>query len=235
MSRPTTSSSSALIDERHVDRGQLLGPRHDRHRGCAGHLAAGVRRERRRRRVCLDRGGTEPGARHRGHHRRGPRAAPTIDQPNLYVKIPATAEGLPSIQQMHHRRQEHQRHAAVQPGAIRRGDRGLPRRVSRACDRRPVEDRQRGVVLREPGRHRGRQAAGADRHRAGARPPRQGGGGERPARRTSSSSSGSPDRAGTRSPPAVPGCSVRCGRRRRRRTRRTRTRCTWTTSSGRTR
>ena len=40
------------------------------------------------------------GARHRRHVCRGPRAPPRIDEPNLYVKIPGTVEGLPAVQQM---------------------------------------------------------------------------------------------------------------------------------------
>ena len=53
---------------------------------------------------------------------------------------------------------------------LRRGHRGLPRRprgVHRRR-RRPVDGPQRRLVLRQPGRHRGRPTAGGDRHRRGA-------------------------------------------------------------------
>ena len=46
------------------------------------------------------RGGARPGPRHRRHHRLGPPAHETIARPNLLVKIPATAEGVPAIRQM---------------------------------------------------------------------------------------------------------------------------------------
>ena len=39
-----------------------------------------------------------PGPRHRGHRRGGPRLHEQIAQPNLLVKVPATAEGVPAIE-----------------------------------------------------------------------------------------------------------------------------------------
>ena len=65
-----------------------------------GVLRPAPRRERRRRRLRVPRGGAGAGPRHRAatvamarplHER--------IDRPNLLVKIPATAEGVPAIRQ----------------------------------------------------------------------------------------------------------------------------------------
>ena len=49
-----------------------------------------------------------------------------IHLPNLLVKIPATAEGVPAIRQMISRGPQHQRHPDLQPVALRRSHRGLP-------------------------------------------------------------------------------------------------------------
>ncbi len=43
-----------------------------------------------------------------------------VNRPNLMVKIPATVEGIPAIQQLHQRRHQRQRHAAVRAGACTR-------------------------------------------------------------------------------------------------------------------
>ena len=60
-----------------------------------------------------------------------------IDRPNLIVKIPATAEGVPAIRPDDRRGPQHQRHPDLQPRALRRGDRGLPERA-RGPGRRPA-------------------------------------------------------------------------------------------------
>ena len=98
---------------RSVER-QLLGARHHRHPRRARHPAPGLRRQRRRRRLRLGRGRARawpatPTA-------RSPPPATShdrIDEPNLYVKIPGTAEGLPAIQPDDRRGPQHQRHAAL--------------------------------------------------------------------------------------------------------------------------
>ena len=90
-----------------------------------------------------------------------------IAEPNLYVKVPATAEG-----------------GHGHPHADRRGRNinvtlifGLDRYEEvmeaylsglEAYDGDLSGVQQRGVVLREPGRHRGRPAAGGDRHARGS-------------------------------------------------------------------
>ena len=66
-------------------------------------------------------------------------------------------------------RPQHQRHAAVLARALRRGHRGLPVRA-RGGRGRPVGHLVGGVVLRQPGRHRGRPPARRDRHRRGRWP-----------------------------------------------------------------
>ena len=89
------------------------------------------------------------------------------------VKIPATAEGIPAIQQMHQRRHQHQRDAAVRAGQCTRKLReayiaGLETYAARR--RRYQQDRQRGQLLRQPHRQHGgrndrRQAEDRDRFR----------------------------------------------------------------------
>ena len=86
------------------------------------------RQLRRRRRLRVVGGGAGPGARHRGDHRGGPpfprargRAQPVREDPG-HRRRRARHPG-------HVRRgPEHQHHVAVQPGALRRRDRGLHRR-----------------------------------------------------------------------------------------------------------
>ena len=198
------------------------------------HPAPGLRRERRRRRLRVGRGraalardtdGTIASARHLHE---------TIDEPNLYVKIPGTAEGLPAIQQMI--AEGRSINVTLLFGLERYGEvieaylAGLE-----ACRGRPVRRVVGGVVLRQPGRHRGRPPA-----RGRSAPTRPSPCGARPrwptpSSPTSCSSSASRARAGRRWRPGAPGCSGRCGRRPRPRTRTTPTRSTSTPSSGRTR
>ena len=52
-----------------------------------------------------------------------------IHLPNLFVKIPATAAGVPAIEADDLGRPQHQRHAHLQPVALRRGHRGVPLRA----------------------------------------------------------------------------------------------------------
>ena len=90
-----------------------------------------------------------------------------VDRPNVLIKIPATLAGLPAIT------------AVIAEGIsvnvtlifsverYQRGDGRLPRRAGGGQGRRPrpVQDPFRRFVLRLPGGHRDRQAAGDDRHR----------------------------------------------------------------------
>ena len=95
-----------------------------------------------------------------------------IDEPNLYVKIPGTAEGLPAIRHDDRRGPQRQRHPPVQPQPLRRGHRGPPGRARGAGRVGGVTRGRRtglvgGVVLRQPGRRRGRPAPRRHRHRRG--------------------------------------------------------------------
>ena len=76
----------------------------------------------------------------------------------------------------------------------------------------PVRHRLGRLVLRVPGRHRGRPAAGQARHRAGRRAARQGRDRQRPARLPALRGDRSPPAGGSRSRRRAPGRSARCGR-----------------------
>ena len=113
-----------------------------------------------------------PRPRHRRHRSPRPATSTTAStEPNLYVKIPGTAEGVPAIQQMIAEGRSInvtllfslERYAEVIEAYLSgleaaEGDLS-PRVVG-------------GVVLRQPGRHRGRPPPRRDRHRRGARPAR---------------------------------------------------------------
>ena len=95
-----------------------------------------------------------------------------IARPNLMVKIPATAEGVPAIRQMIAEGRNINVTLIFSLERYQRGDGGLPRRargVRRAPRRRPGQGRQRGQLLHQPRRHRGRPPARRDRHARGAR------------------------------------------------------------------
>ena len=83
-----------------------------------------------------------------------------VDRPNLFVKIPATKEGLPAIEESIARGHPDQRHADLLARPPPRGRRGLrPRpRAARRGRRGPGQRRVGRVVLRLARRHRGRQA-----------------------------------------------------------------------------
>ena len=192
---------------------RILRPVHDESGGLDGYVSLEVAPH-----LAHDRDGTVASA--RDFHAR-------IDEPNLYVKMPATAEGVEAIRTLIGEGHSINvtlifgldRYAEVMEAYIV-GPRGLRRR--------PVNGVQRGVVLRQPGRHRDRPAARGHRHPRGPGAPRA----RRrwPTRRwpTPASSRRSAGPAGRRSPRAAPGSSARCGRRPRRRTRPTSTRCTST-------
>ena len=59
--------------------------------------APGLRRDRRRGRPGLHRGRPAARPRHRAHDRRGRALWWLVDRPNLFIKIPATRQGLPAI------------------------------------------------------------------------------------------------------------------------------------------
>ena len=149
-----------------------------------------------------------------------------IGRPNIFIKIPGTAEGVPAIEETIaaginvnvtllfslHELRGHPPGLHPRPGAAGRG---------RRADRRPPLG---GELLRQPGRHGGRRAAARRTRPCAAR---------RPSRTRSS-----PTSASARSPAPTAGgrwrrrartCSGRCGRRPARRTRPTRT-CSTSTS-----
>ena len=92
-----------------------------------------------------------------------------ITQPNLLVKIPGTAAGIPAIRQMIAEGRSINvtlifsidRYAEVIEAYLA----GLE-----DCDGDLVEGPQRGVVLRQPGRHRGRPSPAGDASASGAGP-----------------------------------------------------------------
>ena len=106
-----------------------------------------------------------------------------VDRPNLLIKIPATLAGLPAITAVIAEGIcvnvtlifSVERHRAVMDAYLA----GLESGQGRGP--RPVQDPFRRFVLRIPGGHRDRQAAGEDRHRRSARAARQGRRGQRPA------------------------------------------------------
>ena len=90
-----------------------------------------------------------------------------IGEPNLLVKIPATTAGRTRHRGHDRGRTQHQRDSDLLPGPVRPGHRGLPvwpgdpgppRRGS-------LGSPQRGLVLREPGRQRGRPPSREAGHR----------------------------------------------------------------------
>ncbi len=158
----------------------------------------------------------------------------TIDQPNLYVKIPGTAEGVPAIQQMISEKRSInvtllfsiERYAEVIEAYLAgpRSGRG-----------RPVGDLVGGLVLHQPGRHRGRPAARRGRHRRGDGAQGQGRGRQRQARLPALPRALQRSPVGRAGRPRAPASSDRCGRRPPPRTRPTPTRSTSMRSSGPTR
>ena len=99
-----------------------------------------------------------------------------VDRPNLFIKIPATMGSLPAISQVAVRGHQRQRHADLQPGALRPRDGRVPRGHGAGAEvrHRPVAHRLGRLVLRQPGRHRDRQAARQDRHEGRQGAARQG-------------------------------------------------------------
>ena len=109
--------------------------------------------------------------------------AKIVDRPNLLVKIPATAEGIPAIAATLAGGHQRERDADLLPGALRRGDRRLLLRAGAGQGERPrhLETGFRRLVLRVQGGHRDRQAAERHRHPGGIGAAGQGRDRERPA------------------------------------------------------
>ena len=156
-------------------RGRLLGARRHRHPCRLGGAAARARRLGWPRRLHLARGVPRAGPRHGRHHPRCPSLPRARGRAQPLRQDPRHGRGSGRRAGHDRRGSQHQHHPPVQPGALRRGDRGLhrgSRGPRRQRHRRPLRGAQRGVVLREPGRHRSRPPArGARRH--GAPRPRR--------------------------------------------------------------
>ena len=99
-----------------------------------------------------------------------------VDRPNLLVKIPATQEGLPAITRALAEGVSVNVTLIFSVERYRDGDGRLPGGPGAGRGERPDPGRDHlgGQLLRLPGRHRDRQAAGEDRHRRGAGAARQG-------------------------------------------------------------
>ena len=81
-----------------------------------------------------------------GDDREARRLWSTVNRPNLMVKIPATAAGVPAIEQSHRRRPEHQRHADLLARALRRGDGRVSARAHRRLEAGQKIDRIASVA-----------------------------------------------------------------------------------------
>ena len=142
---------------------EVLGPTFDASAGSDGFVSVEV---------------APAGPRHRGHHRRRPPAAPADRPAEPVGEDPGHRRGRARHPGDDRRGPQHQHHADLLGGPLRRGDRRLPRRAGdpRRGRRRPGVGAQRGLVLRQPGRHRGRPSPGRRRQqrRAGAARPGRG-------------------------------------------------------------
>ena len=167
--------------------------------GALGHPPAGLRLVRRRRRLRVGRGGPVPGPRHRGDHRRGPRSSTSgSTSPTCWSRSRPPPEGVPAIRQMI---SEGRSINVTLIFSIDRYDEvieaylsGLEALVASGADDLSARG-QRGLVLRQPGGHRGG-------------PPHRGGRGH--GGRTATSSS----RSGARPRWPRPGWPTGCSRRR---------------------
>ena len=170
-------------------------------------------------RLRLARGRPDARAQDRRDAPAGDRAARRVDRPNVLIKIPATLEGLPAIEDSIARGVSINITLIFSLERYERRRRGLhPRpRAARRRRRRPVEGRVGRVVLRLAHRHRDRQAPrsavgntelqgklGVDNAKLAYKQFQQ---------------AFSAAVAGRRSPRRERPCSGRCGPRRRRRTR----------------
>ena len=85
----------------------------------------------------------------------------SLDRPNAMIKIPGTRRGAARDRPLHRGRHQRQRDAAVLGRALRRGDRGVPRRPRAPARGGPAApaDHLGRELLREPGGRQGRPAA----------------------------------------------------------------------------
>ncbi len=148
-----------------------------------------------------------------------------IGRPNIFIKIPGTAAGVPGDRGVDRGRDQRERHAALRAQVLRGHPHGLhprPRAARRGgpADRRPP---LRGELLRQPGRHGRRRAAAR-----GLAAARQGGRREREAGLPALPRDHGVGPLAGAGRPRARRCSGRCGRRPARRTRPTRTCSTWT-------
>ena len=123
-------------------------------------------------RLRVDRGRPELRLRHRGDDLGGAAAARARRPAELLREDPGHRAGPRGDRGDDLPRPQHQRHADLLPGALRRGRRGLPARAgaARRGRGRSVEGRVRGELLRLARRHRGRpQARGERRARTSSR------------------------------------------------------------------
>ena len=113
-----------------------------------------------------------------GHRDRSTRPARADQPPQPDGQDPRNRRGAPADRADDRRGSLHQRDPDLQPRALHRGDGGLhprPRTPSRrSVARRPLQGGQRGELLHQPCRHRGRSAARGDRVRRGVGAARQG-------------------------------------------------------------
>jgi hypothetical protein len=156
-----------------------------RRRSTAPHL----QRDRRARRVRLLRVHSRPRRRHRSHHRPGGRPVGSARPANVMIKVPATAAGIPAIEELTAPRRQRQHHPAVLPRALRAGHRRLHRGPRATSDSRAAREHHRvgGVVLRLTRRRQGRRPAARR-----LRPPRPRRDRERPSRLRAATANTSP-------------------------------------------
>ena len=171
-----------------------------------------------------------------GHHQGGPRPPPAHQPAQRPGQDPRHPGGRPRHPPDDQRGTQHQCHPHLQHRPLRRSHRGLPVRArgpGGLGNRGPLPRGQRGLLLHQPGRHRGGPSP-----RVGRFLPSE----ERRAPRAAGEGGGGPGTAGLQAVPdpvhraplggpgrtRVPGSSVRCGRRRRPRTPTIRTCSTWT-------
>ena len=134
---------------------------------------------RRRGRPGVDRGRPAAGQGYGQDHRRGQeRCGGWSTGPTPTSRSRPPGEGLPAITATHRRGHQRQRHADLLAGAVRRGHRRVHGRPGEGQGERarPVQDLLGGLVLRQPGGHRGRRAgwtswARRRPRRCAARPP----------------------------------------------------------------
>ena len=200
-------------------RPRRVGRRH-RPRGHRRRRPAGLRRvlrhlgaHRRGRRPGLARGQPAARARHRGDPRRGAGPVEGRRPAEPAGQDPGDPGGPAGDHPRAGRGGQRQRHADLLRRALPRRHDRLPGGPGAGRRERadPGRDHLGGQLLRLPGRHRVRQAAGEDRHRRGAGAARQGRRSRTPGWPTPRSRRPSRASGGPGSPRRAPGRSDRCG------------------------